>query len=211
MCLKQDSINCWRFYEKNLEQLDKSLELFIVSDHDQALEAIYNHIPTGTCAGCGKCCAESVHLFYSEFIRIIKYLRENQGLEDALDRVECYYKNEWVKTQACVFLKADNSCEIYPVRPLVCRLFGHKSKGKHYKDYKKILKKNRLIDKAIYKTYGVHISKAVIKHRIKYCDDFKTIEPMDDHAMKALMDQMYGLEMDYLQNELIQEDAYEKA
>ena len=197
--------------KNKLDDLNKSLELFNHQEHAEVLDSIYRKIPEGTCSGCGGCCAESVHLFYSEFIRIIKYLKENGGLENTLERVEEFYNNEWLKPQGCVFLKEDKTCEIYSVRPLVCRLFGHKSKAKHYKDYKKILKKNKSIDKEFYKAYGVHVSKAVIKHRIKYCKDFKTLSSMDEESIKMLMDHMYGIEMDYLQEELIQEDAYEKS
>jgi|GEM_PF-572353 len=200
-----------KFLEVFLKNIKESLEMYHEIEHDQSLETIYKEIPSGQCSGCGNCCAESVHIFYSEFLSIYDHLVHLDKLEETLDRVKAFHVQEWSKAQKCIFLDSDNRCEIYPVRPLVCRLFGHKSKKQHNKDYKLIKKRNKQVDKAIFQVHGVHISKEVLKHKIRYCKDFIKDQdmPLGDH--NALMDRMYGLEMVYLAEGYIDEGDFDKS
>ena len=197
---------------KNSAKLIKeSIQLFNEDHHQDQLNSIYHKIPSGSCNGCGNCCEESVHLFYSEFLSIYQYLEKENKVDETLEKVKTFHRNEWAKPQKCVFLTKDNLCEIYAVRPLVCRLFGHKSKHQHNKDYKKIKKRNKSVDQAVYIEYGVHISKEVLNHKIKFCKSFESDKVLSPEARTLIMDEMYGLEMNYLTADIISDEDFEKS
>nr|WP_205743403.1 SEC-C metal-binding domain-containing protein [Geobacter sp. FeAm09] len=89
--------------------------------------------------GCCNCCREAVYCTDEEAADILDYCREN-GLEidyakaaRQLDYLECdagldhtgvtRWNDQEPEDQTCVFLdRADQSCRIWPVRPLVCRV-----------------------------------------------------------------------------------------
>jgi len=90
---------------------------------------IYSKIPDIKCKeDCGKCCGFVPHfaegtifepLSNEDYIIVEKeaikeYLREN-GLK---------YKKIKGIFEYCPYLTEDKKCEIYPVRPLICRIFG---------------------------------------------------------------------------------------
>jgi len=77
------------------------------------------------CDGCGLRCTEGVKITYTEFLRITRFLREHS--EEA-ERVQAQDKSipGWPITQFCQFRDTElERCSIYPVRPVICRLFGH--------------------------------------------------------------------------------------
>lgn len=197
--------------KKNLKTINDSIEMFDDMQHHQALNNLYSRISSGSCKGCGHCCAESVHLFYSEFINLYKYLISEDLLDSTIEKVKVFHKQEWTVAQKCIFLQADNRCGIYPVRPLVCRLFGHKSKSQHNKDYRTIKKRNKAVDKWVYDQYGVHIAKEVLNHKIKYCKSFAPRQVMTTKDHQLLMDDLYGLEMHYLSEDLMDDQDFEKS
>jgi Fe-S-cluster containining protein len=77
---------------------------------------------TGKCIRCGECCEDKIFLdisFLSEYRqnfqrKIVKALHSEQMEQLAII----------TEDGKCVFLRADNSCAIYPNRPDICRMFG---------------------------------------------------------------------------------------
>ena len=65
----------------------------------------------GHCSRCGGCCPDMLPLSLLEIETIQAYISEH-GI-----------KPEAPKSEACPFLNALKECNIYEVRPLICRLF----------------------------------------------------------------------------------------
>jgi len=87
------------------------------------LHSVYERLPVGICDGCTDCalrCAGEVPMVAAEYHAIRQYL-DNQG-----QPVPPRRQRRWGQMMApCRFLAEDSRlCTIYPVRPLICRLFG---------------------------------------------------------------------------------------
>jgi Fe-S-cluster containining protein len=85
------------------------------------------------CDGCDECgarCTAGVPMLRPEYERIRLYLESEAGAEARLveqaDKKVPYPGTDDVFYTACRFRDVERGrCSIYPVRPLVCRLFGH--------------------------------------------------------------------------------------
>lgn len=76
----------------------------------------FNIPPHTRCTNCGECCGP-VLITYDEVAEIGKFMRENEFPREVAGRTH--------EPLECVFRDSVNKrCSIYPVRPLVCRLFG---------------------------------------------------------------------------------------
>ncbi len=88
---------------------------------EQRLWSIYRSIPIGDCDGCHECgekCAGEIKMTRLEFLRIRAYLG---------DRAAPAQRQRAVGEFAAPCRFYDPSlpgCIVYPVRPLICRLFG---------------------------------------------------------------------------------------
>ncbi len=83
------------------------------------LIAMYRELQRPACNGCTLCadkCAGNIMMIREEAKAILQFVREAGIAIDKLQAVD-----EW---QPCPFLDASRLCAIYPVRPLICRLFG---------------------------------------------------------------------------------------
>ena len=83
--------------------------------------------PCNGCHACGLRCTAGIQITEPEYRRIVTHLRA--GDPATLRRVLGQEKRlpwfEGVSTQACLFRDVQREgCAIYPVRPLICRLFG---------------------------------------------------------------------------------------
>lgn len=83
---------------------------------------LYDYTENGKCVGCGACCSAMLPVSGKEIKGIRRYIKKNHIQEQQ--------HNYPVKNHAldltCPFLndsKRNNKCEIYPVRPEVCRSF----------------------------------------------------------------------------------------
>lgn len=188
------------------DMLDASRVLVNNNSLISNLEGLYNKIPSGKCNGCAKCCHESVHAFYLEFLNIYDYVVDKGMLDLVLKRVENHYFNELIVHQPCPFLKADQSCMIYPVRPYVCRLFGHDSREMHESNYENILKQNEEADQYFFDTYGVHLSEDVINHKIEFCENFKPERQFSQSEKMDLIDDLFMLDTQFLMSDILPED-----
>lgn len=79
-----------------------------------------NNCVDGHCIGCGECCTDLLPTTRREIVRLRDYAKKHQLKEHrlpagaALESVDltCPFRNEMTKR-----------CEVYPVRPLICRAF----------------------------------------------------------------------------------------
>lgn len=72
----------------------------------------------GKCSNCGQCCGDAICVTPPEVRRIAKYVRGHSvnafpiAIANGSVRVSCPFRNE-----------AHKRCEVYPVRPLICKTF----------------------------------------------------------------------------------------
>ena len=137
------------------------------------LNNIYDTLPSGKCSGCGNCCMESVGINLIEFLNIFNYLQDKDELrQKSLSKIMDYYFMEFMEKKSCPFKDENNRCEIYEVRPLNCRLFGHWRKEDYNKNLKDIIEKNIQYKNIMKGKYGFEISDDVVNYQIKYCESF---------------------------------------
>lgn len=90
-------------------------------------------IDQSMCDGCDQCgarCTAGVPLLHAEYAAIRAFRETPDGAEARLveqaDKQVPYPGTDDVFYTACRFRDVERGrCSIYPVRPLVCRLFGH--------------------------------------------------------------------------------------
>ncbi len=70
---------------------------------------------------CGKCCKNDAPVEKSEAEEINQWLCDHVEKEDLIAQFHHFDEHP----NQCPFLKPDKSCMVYPVRPTVCRMFGH--------------------------------------------------------------------------------------
>ena len=139
----------------------------------EKLNNIYDTLPKGKCTGCGSCCMESVGINLIEFLNIFNYLQDKDELrKKSLAKIIDYYFMEFMEKNSCPFKDENNRCQIYEVRPLNCRLFGHWKKEDYNKNLKDITAKNQQYKNIMKGKYGFDISDEVVNYKIKYCEDF---------------------------------------
>ena len=94
--------------------------------HEETFEQV-------NCLSCANCCKTTSPLFSNTDIeRIAKRLKLKPGrfIEQYLEIDE---DNDYVLKKApCVFLREDNCCSIYEVRPKACREYPHTNRKKMY-------------------------------------------------------------------------------
>lgn len=79
---------------------------------------ITNFTIDGNCSNCGACCSDTPCVTKDETRRIAKWLKSHEAKIDRplkitnLVKATCPFRNE-----------KDKRCEVYPVRPLICRTF----------------------------------------------------------------------------------------
>jgi len=94
-----------------------------VDKYFEKLNEIYAKVPDAECDRCGGCCGPIGYTVLEEK-NIEKYLEENSiTVRPCIVGRTKGFVYAFNKKRRCPFLK-DNECIIYPVRPIVCRLFG---------------------------------------------------------------------------------------
>ena len=95
----------------------------ILSEILQAMEdGVLDFTKDGECTGCGKCCSNFLPMSNEEVRRIKRYMKAH-GIREHKHLAPT--RNATVD-MTCPFLnddKENEKCEIYPVRPLICRVF----------------------------------------------------------------------------------------
>jgi len=105
------------------------MELIVLQDARRFATGI-DQAPCDGCDACGARCTAGVPMLRPEFEAIQAYLAGPEGAEgrrvEQEDKQAPYPGTDDVFYTACRFRDIERGrCSIYPVRPLVCRLFGH--------------------------------------------------------------------------------------
>jgi Fe-S-cluster containining protein len=113
-----------RFYKRLKQRAPKDLDEHFHKAHDEVFEQI-------DCLACGNCCKTTSPIFYE---RDIERAAKAVGLKPG-DFFEKYLKMDEdkdavLKLAPCVFLNANNSCNIYDSRPNACREYPHTNRKK---------------------------------------------------------------------------------
>ncbi len=189
------------------KQLEEAVALAEVENLFEKLGALYATIPSGACAGCTQCCAESVNAFYVEFLAIWNRMHRNPALKARLmPRILRYYMLEMVERAPCPFLDTEGRCEVYSDRPLVCRQFGHWSRKDFKRNIEAVLKANREAA-AYYQTqYGLELPEAVVNKTLAYCEAFDIPRKTGPIRRGEQADTIFMLDVPFLQRGLLDED-----
>ena len=76
-----------------------------------------NNTINGTCSGCGNCCANVLMLTSQEINIIKKYIKKHN--------IQAVNRNTIFNfVNICPFLNQENKCNIYDVRPEICKKFS---------------------------------------------------------------------------------------
>lgn len=92
------------------------------------------------CSGCGNCCGRYLPLSNKEINQIKAYIKAH-SISQNLHSMNVL--NAKVFDYTCPFLnddKTDKKCEIYPIRPLICREFTCRRFIQGYKPSKEMMK-----------------------------------------------------------------------
>lgn len=161
------------------------------------LENLYRKVPNGTCAGCTKCCSESVNMSYIEFLNIYNHLVGEGTLMDHPDfvkRLIRYYLLELVKPMKCPFLNGENFCEVYSVRPLPCRLFGNTTQKAYETNYKGIRIQNLSVANQLLQESNLKMPKSVLHKEIGFCEAYVVDERLDADSIQKMYDQLVNMD-----------------
>lgn len=113
-----------KYFERLKKKTPKNLDYVMESLHAEVFDKT-------DCLECANCCKTTGPLFTSADIeRISRHLRMRaQHFTQRFLRID--EDNDHVLQQLpCPFLSADNSCDIYDVRPKACREFPHTDRKK---------------------------------------------------------------------------------
>ena len=94
-----------------------------------SIELRQNNTNNGQCSACGKCCANVLMLNEKEIDIIKKYINKHNILPVNRNTIFSF-------VNICPFLSKNNKCNIYEVRPDICRKFScDKSISQDLSDY----------------------------------------------------------------------------
>lgn len=181
--------------------MKNTVNLFIEQNHQTKLQKYYNQIPRGTCSACPKCCYDNVPLSAVEFASIIHALGER--LERYQNSVVDWYLNQYKRVQPCIFLENER-CQIYAIRPLTCRLFGHQSKREQLKRVVTVRAEKAKAAQWLNDQYNILVAPQVIRHVIEPCD-FSADKPFSKAQANQLFDAITTLSSVYYLEGIIDE------
>ncbi len=155
--------------------MKKALKIYLKNKnlYNEKLEKIYNHVPSGSCSGCGNCCFESVGASYTEAFNIYLHLKDKNLLDEKLlGKMLEYYFDIYTQRHRCPFLNEKKLCIVYSVRPLNCRIYGHWTKKQYNENYKRLQKENRKTAEIFKENADILIDENYTDFKIPYCENF---------------------------------------
>ena len=189
----------------NTKVLNDSIRLINEMHLKERLNGLYKTIPEGECTGCGRCCGESVRTHFVEFLNIYEYMKKHNLISKAFkERLLTFYFTELVEVRECPF-RDHGKCLIYPVRPLVCRLFGHIEENEHLAGLQATHAQNKEAADYIKAEYEIDIPNAVIYKTIPYCRDFKVSHHMSTEERIELSTAILMMDSEFFKLEIIDE------
>lgn len=147
----------------------------MIEEHLKNLNKIYEKVSSGECAGCAKCCSESVGASFVEAEVIFDFIKnmDTDNRKYILSRMMNYYFEVYDNRLKCPFLDEKNLCSIYEHRPLNCRVYGHWNKLEYNNNLERLKVQNVKIASSILTKYGYKVSDDYLAFEINYCDTFK--------------------------------------
>lgn len=147
----------------------------MLKDYRESLNGIYEKVGTGDCSGCGSCCSESVGASFVEAEVIFDTIKQMdvEKRSAIINKMLEYYFDVYDVRQKCPFLDEKKLCQIYEVRPLNCRLYGHWEKVDYEKNLQRLKAQNLEISRLIKEKYGYKVSDDYLGFSIGYCNIFK--------------------------------------
>lgn len=91
---------------------------------DEMENGVYDFAENGKCIGCGQCCSNYLPISSREKKEIRRYI-EKHGIKENKAKANFLAKQPEID-MTCPFLdnsKPNDKCEIYEVRPQICRIF----------------------------------------------------------------------------------------
>jgi len=119
-----------KIIEKTLQRLKKKKPKFVDDLFEDLHTKVFKKID---CLTCANCCKTTSPIFRDVDIkRIAKRFRMNE-----MQFISSYLRMDKdrdyvLKSSPCVFLGADNKCDIYEDRPLACREYPHTNRKNMY-------------------------------------------------------------------------------
>lgn len=177
----------------------RSMEAAEANGLFERLKQLQGTLRSGSCAGCARCCAESVNAFYIEFLAIRRRLDQEPALKARLmPRILRHYLLEMVAVMPCPFLEEDRRCAIYEDRPLVCRQFGHWSRKDFQRNAEAVKRQNRAAAAYYRKHHGLVLPEAVVTQGLPYCEDFTVPHKTGPLKRGEQADAVFALDMTLL-------------
>jgi len=191
-----------------MRSIDQSRQFFIDNNFRTQLNEIYAKVPHGSCIGSARCCCESVNCFYSEYIAVVEELRRNGTFELFEPRAVAYWLREFSVSMNCPLLKDDGLCEVYPVRPLPCRVFGHLNRSDFEENTRLIHLQNKDAADELFSEYGIRVPDSILNGQVGYCENFCSNNPMSADDRDDLIDMLFSVESTFLMNEMLEGDEF---
>lgn len=186
------------------EQISRALEAAQGAGLLERLKQLYGGLRTGSCAGCARCCSESVNAFYIEFLAILERLnREPELKHRLLRRAVRHYMLEMVTLMPCPFLEEDKRCAIYEERPLVCRQFGHWSRRDFNRNAEAVARQNRQAAEYYLKNHGLVLPEEVVRQALPYCESFSVPHKTGPMKRGEQADDVFALDVVLLEQGLL--------
>lgn len=189
------------------EELNKAAAFASKKELYDKVTALYGTLRTGSCAGCAKCCAESVNAFFVEFLCIWGRLEADTALKAHLmPKILRHYMLEMVTVGPCPFLSEQGRCLVYAQRPLTCRQFGHWSRREFEKNVVAVHRANEEAA-AFYKdTYGMVLPEHVVNGGLSYCEDFEVAHKTGPIKRGEQADAIFAQDVILLKEGLMREE-----
>lgn len=122
-----------------------------VADLAKRPETYDNHCIDGKCSGCGECCVDLLPVTPAEINRIREYVQKH----DIRERRQAPFFDPDAIDMSCPFRdQNEKKCEIYSVRPFICRTFSCSKPREDAVRDRDIIHRNRPVRSLRYEIFG---------------------------------------------------------
>jgi Fe-S-cluster containining protein len=143
------------------------------------MEELKDYYKEGKCSRCGECCTPFIPITNKEYKTIKKYIKENK-----IDKENLVEGNN-VYIKCCFYNRKEKKCNIYKVRPEVCKRFKCCNTPQQINARRKYFNDRADINKAGTKIQGMdelfYGDLTSILYYIKY------LNPQNDKQFKAIL------------------------
>ncbi len=174
------------------------------------LQQIYDSLPETTCNNCAACCSwGSPPAFFIEYLNMYQYVKaqKNRQRDYLINSAEYFYLELVDINQKCPFIGADNKCEIYPVRPITCRVYGLLNEADFNQgDQTKGLK---FIAKKLWEEYQIKVPDEIANGSLSWCGSVKnsTGKYLKKDYLAGLMAAVSQLDANFFPADLVEQEG----